>query len=731
MVQFIKKRHVLLASVLASLGAWTTWAEGETDPVTPQGWVSPLTTEEWNWDDPANWYQGVINGVFGPELVGSGKTYPKILFREDTDLPNGLTIKYKNSEQYTTIRGDTSDVTLTLGDDVTVNVGGANKGNIAIGSPEINKNAHINLNGNRTFSLDNQSLSFFGRIYGGDLRVMGEAFQTENLVLKNNGAIDPSVNVTFENGRGLFIYEKDQNVAGCRRAGDIRLENGWLIYEGTSKGTGTEDSIGKLTLAPGFYSSGVAHFLNCTATGAQNAHLTIDEIVREENVLLEISSTTATMGVGDIGTKGSANVMVKGGVETIGSGAAGTPSVGIVPWARGNSGTAAWFVNFVTYDSERGFRFLDKTKEYFSLTAPFTGALESSADNVLVKGPGDIDLEGDNVVNSLGCLNSDTGGLHVYSTNGTLTVTSGAVDLTFGKDYSSFKGNLNFGTATAYITCNNGKKGSLSGTLSGADIVFGDNAQNSVSAKATFTASSKLLAANDLYINGGVLVGSPDLLPHGELKGRTVVNGKCQFASKDNYAVNGLYGRGIVRLENSYTINLNIGDNDADGDFEGKLVSTSGKLNVTKIGAGRQRFGGSVSIPTSAFHCSKGTVIVDGPLTASTLTLADGVSFGGKGSFEGPTTFEGNATLCVTPENGQLNLFTMNGLTIPEGGAITIKVADGKWKGSQCILKNSESLAGVKFVRSAGNRNYSRYRLSEDKTEVWLDAPTGFTLIIR
>ena len=95
MVQFIKKRHVLLASVLASLGAWTTWAEGETDPVTPQGWVSPLTTEEWNWDDPANWYQGVINGVFGPELVGSGKTYPKILFREDTDLPNGLTIKYK------------------------------------------------------------------------------------------------------------------------------------------------------------------------------------------------------------------------------------------------------------------------------------------------------------------------------------------------------------------------------------------------------------------------------------------------------------------------------------------------------------------------------------------------------------------------------------------------------------------------------------------------------------
>ena len=739
MVQFIKKRHVLLASVLASLGAWTTWAEGETDPVTPQGWVSPLTTEpSYYWDDTANWDQGVINGVFGPELVGSGKTYPKILFREDTVLPNGLTIKYTNSEQYTTLRGDTSDVTLTLGDDVTVDVGGAKtKGSLVVGSRTADQNAHINLNGDRQFNLENYSLQTFGRIYGGDLRVTGEPTNVANLVLNGNSAIDSETKLVLTSGRGLFIKEQQDYVPGCTRANDVRIENGYLVYEGSTKQkTGTEDRIEKLTLAPGT-KGGMSRFQNYGNANYYNAHLSLGSLVREDEAMLHFHVANSLLGAEGTGTQGSLLLTVDSGVETCGEGELGTTSAPIVPWARGSlsndqSGNGG-FTHLVTYEKERGFRLLDIETEQETLIPPFTGPITSEGANIRIRGAGTAEIEGAAVVNSFVCGAGQGDSLNVSAPNGWIKVLTGVIDLSV---YNNVYLNANFDCSgvTAYITDVGNKRSYLRGNLKAKDVVLCNNFMRYDWGNSPIIVEANAEITGNAYLNGAVCMQSKDFLPHGDFTGDTYVNGMLQIFN-GRMTINGLKGTGRVLFGQNFDSTFVVGDNNADGDFKGDFKVSSNPLSVIKLGTGIQRFAQGVNLQAKStkgnFTCQAGGIRTDGAIVANTITFADGTSFGGKGSFEGPTTFQGNATLCVTPENGQLNLFTMNGLTIPEGGAIAIDVADGKWKGSQCILKNSESLAGVKFVRSAGNRNYSRIRLSEDKTEVWLDAPTGFTLIIR
>ena len=68
------------------------------------GWQSPLTTTTYTWSDTANWVDGEINGIFSNGLVGSGKTYPTIVFTADETLPGGLVLAYTNAEQNLTFR---------------------------------------------------------------------------------------------------------------------------------------------------------------------------------------------------------------------------------------------------------------------------------------------------------------------------------------------------------------------------------------------------------------------------------------------------------------------------------------------------------------------------------------------------------------------------------------------------------------------------------------------------
>ena len=82
------------------IGAFASLAEITT------GWQSPLTSTTYTWSDTVNWVDDEINGIFSEGLVGSGKTYPNIVFSADAALSGGLVLAYTNNEQYVTFRGD-------------------------------------------------------------------------------------------------------------------------------------------------------------------------------------------------------------------------------------------------------------------------------------------------------------------------------------------------------------------------------------------------------------------------------------------------------------------------------------------------------------------------------------------------------------------------------------------------------------------------------------------------
>ena len=73
-------------SILAVVAAIFATATSSIAQITT-GWQSPLTSTTYTWSDPANWVDGDINGIFSNGLVGSGKTYPVIVFTNDATYP--------------------------------------------------------------------------------------------------------------------------------------------------------------------------------------------------------------------------------------------------------------------------------------------------------------------------------------------------------------------------------------------------------------------------------------------------------------------------------------------------------------------------------------------------------------------------------------------------------------------------------------------------------------------
>ena len=66
-------------------------------------------------------------------------------------------------------------------------------------------------------------------------------------------------------------------------------------------------------------------------------------------------------------------------------------------------------------------------------------------------------------------------------------------------------------------------------------------------------------------------------------------------------------------------------DRDSDGDFGGAVKNSKGNFNLTKTGAGTQRFGGAVTIGGD-FKVNGGTVLLEGTLSAKSVTVASGAA---------------------------------------------------------------------------------------------------------
>ena len=714
------KKTIMLSALSMLVG---TAAFGEVTT----GWQTSLATGNYDWADAVNWVNGEINGIFSADLIGSGKTSPTILFKADATLSSGLLMLYQNSEQSFVLRGEGADRTLTVGGDFEISPSVGTKGSLSFGSATANQNLNLNLNGDRTMTLGGtMGPTFYGAVSGGALTVTGPDAMNVNLTLAGNGTI--SSNVTLTTGRGLYIYEKSQYISGCERAKDVRIESGYLVYEGTEKGNATADSIGRLTLAPGWKGGGLVRFQNYGSSSYFNAHLTIDEIVREQETLLDVHSLNNILGAGEIGTKGVVNVTVTKGVTAIGSGEAGTPQVPVVPWARGSMAASnpltsdSWVTHLVTYDADRGFRFLNPDTEFDTYSENYTGAVRETNGNVRVTG-GNVVFTGDNTVNSLSTLTSSA--VTITATDGTMKILSGVLDLSVGNNVT-FNGNVDFGEQTAYITHCSGKTSNLNGTIKGRDIVIGSQALRSATTGTQLGIGATGDISGDVYVNGGASLGTDNFLPHGEKKGRTYVNGTLRIFT-GQVTLNGLSGRGRIIWGQTYTTNLTIGENDADGDFEGFIVCERGTMSLTKVGAGTQRFGDTVTV-NSTLKINGGTAIFDGEVAASSVTVADGAAIGGKGVINTSLAFTGNATLAASKGEGKaLAPLTVNG-TVTAGGTITVSAASADWRGESCVLASTEPLTGITFAKGA---NVKGLELRNDGKELWARNIRGLMIVIE
>ena len=717
----MSNKKTIMLSALSILAGTAAFGEITT------GWQSPLVNGNYDWADTANWANGEINGIFSSDLVGSGKTYPNITFAADTELPDGLTLAYVNDEQNFVFRGDGGDRTLSLGDDFTLAISGKlTKGYLDFGSTTANQNLNWNLCGDRVFHFESYGAKFYGTIAGGELTVTGTGDADVNLTLAGNGSI--ASNAVFTTRRGLSIYEKSQYVSGCRRAEDVRLESGYLVYEGTEKGsTATADSIGRLILAPGLKAGGLVRFQNYGSSSYRNAHLTIDEIVRENETMMDFHAYNNILGAKAIGEDGSVNVTVTKGVTTVGTGLPGSAQTPVVPWARGSAttngqGTDQYFTHLVTYDADRGFRLLDPDTEYDTYSENYTGAVRETNGNVRVTG-GNVVFTGSTTVNSFSTLASPA--LTVTVTDGVMTILSGVLDLSVWNNVT-VNGNFDFGEQTAYITQCGNKSATLQGTIKGRNIVFGDNLIRPVYSTAPLALQSSADISGDVYVNGSVSIANDSFFPHGDKMGRTIINGMLRIFTVQ-VTLNGLSGRGRIIYGQSYATNLTIGDNDADGDFEGSIERTGGTMSLTKVGAGTQRFGDTVTV-NSTLKINGGTAIFDGGVAASSVTVAAGAAIGGKGVINTSLAFTGNATLAASKGEGKaLAPLTVNG-PVTAGGTVTVSAASEDWRGESCVLASTEPLTGITFAKGA---NIKGLELRNDGKELWARNISGLIVIIK
>lgn len=225
---------------------------------------------------------------------------------------------------------------------------------------------------------------------------------------------------------------------------------------------------------------------------------------------------------------------------------------------------------------------------------------------------GDIELTGNTRISGVRILNG-------ASRSGTI---SGAI---------TGDGALQIGAAFSSNTFGSTIRLSNSGNDWTGDTTLGNQATSSGSPMELH------LDANEVIPNGP---GRGDFYMHTtgneNARNRLYLNGHTETVNGFN-SINGGLGT-VTRLisnNNAADGTLIVGDNDADGNFDGTFTDGSGggSLNFTKIGEGSQILTGSLTY-TGATTVNGGILQINSPLTNSMVTV-NGGALGGTGTFSG------------------------------------------------------------------------------------------------
>jgi len=643
------------------------------------GWLQ-TGAGPYDYNDPANWVGGTandINGIWDSSLTLAG--HPNITFAADTVLTYPLYFGYTGAFDVR-LRGTGGDRTLTLGGDVTAATAGrtVNFGSVAAG-----QGLNVNLGGvKRVFNLTS-TVQLYNTASNGDIEVDGVN------VLRFKG---PYANVTGGSvavKRGAFIHfdREAETDPGTTRVGDLRLEASTLRFSGRSGTAATETVGGTLTLAPSPDIGGTPQIYGYNNT--KNIRLHIQRVAQDGWGIVNIGINGGTLGATDF-TSGL-NITLGEGGDPIGTGTDGTPTCPVLPWARYDG-------RLMTYHATRGLRVMDRTTEFNTYTNGYVGSVTTPGENLFIAAGTIVEFTNAvNVVNSIETGYGSTFRLHV--TNGVLQVTSGAIF--FDANSTGYlNANLDFGNRRGYIVDRAGKAQTLQGSIAGSGgltIANYSTGNSEFSGGTGITLSSQNNTyEGDTHIHGRVSANTADFFPSGSRLGDLYVHGYFQFCNASQ-AVNGLNGTGWMYLSNGYTVTLTVGDNDADGDYSGRINRSNGTLSLTKIGGGTQSLSG-VFAYNGATTVNGGTLVLDGSFTNSAVTVNTGATLRGAGSVAKATTaitVKSGGTLAPGSTNGIGTLTVTQGNVVFESGAALTVTAGSTGVG---LLDVAESVTGAVSV---------------------------------
>lgn len=707
----MRKSNIILAlgAILAPAGLFAGWL--------PTGWGDFYYTNTVNWTD------GVIDNVY--DAAFSAKATQNLLFDAPFDFTNGLSFTHPG-EVTTVLRGQGGNVTVRLLGDIEINKSeNGSKGSLTFGSNTDGQHLDIDLGGaKRTIHNANLDVYLRNTFFNGDLRILNGNWA----YLSGAGGIPagtlevaPASTVVLDSG-----VSKD---AGATRAASVRLARSTLLARGNTGADSTEAIAGPIVVDG---SEGGCSFISLNGGNGHTELLTATALQREPWVPVSISGATlgAADGSGAVARfkLGTAPVLVGG------SGAAGSTEIPIAPGVIGSKayrggGNGDYTLTFLTYDPQTGFRPLDLETEFVQEDAFPIG--QTTAANVRVAYGATVDVSAETTINALLIQGMDAKGTNTY-VNGTgpLHVTSGQVIIGYHRNSSpNVNVPLDFGSATGFIEYPQGKGSYMNGAISGTGgVVFYQASVATTGAGLTLGGGSSHTWTNDTYILSQ-LAADDNALPGRDRLGDLYVHGMLEV---DAGTYNGLNGCGIVHRRSSGSGTLSFGDNDADGDFTGRFEQNKGKFTIRKIGAGTQRLACSSMVGINDLQANEGTLILDGTLSESSVTVAAGATFGGNGTIAaGGITFAEGAKFAVFGSNGVVSCMKASGSVT--GGSVTINasVTGKKWRKAQCIIKcegEGSSIAAT-FVRGEGIGALER---RNNDTELWATPKTSrLAVIIR
>jgi len=140
--------------------------------------------------------------------------------------------------------------------------------------------------------------------------------------------------------------------------------------------------------------------------------------------------------------------------------------------------------------------------------------------------------------------------------------------------------------------------------------------------------------------------------------------------------------------------------NNSDYTFDGTLANTGGALALTKTGAGKFTLAAASNNHTGATKVEAGTLVVNGLLPSSVVTVNGSGVLGGTGAIASAVTVQSGGS--IAPGNGSGRLTVSNNVTLQAGSFAAMEIDKGSQTNDVLRVTGTLSYGGTLLVSSLG-----------------------------